>query len=117
MKRVICVLVAAVVGLISVSAERVQIEAENYLAFHDTANSGMAKVPASCSGGALLAGLDSAGEWTEYEVAIEHDGLYALGVLCRGDLGTDYILLLAFSSDQGGEDQTTQLQFSGVGYG
>jgi hypothetical protein len=101
-----------------VSSQTVMIEAESYISSHDIDYGIIDGVPGpGCSGGDMLVGLDYPDEWVKYNVSISPYGEYAVSMKCRGDLGVQYRLQLAFLPEQVGIGQTVSFQFTGAGYG
>lgn len=74
------------------------MEAEDFASFHNIGDQMIQRLPLTgCSSGYILYGLDTAGEWTEYEVAIPAAGTYEITLICRGNLGESYSLKLSIA--------------------
>lgn len=94
----------------ALSAQRIQVEAEDFINFHDL---GLTPIFADES---LLRGLDFAGEWTEYQAS----GIYDLGT--RSILikvwGTEYVqyhLQVTVSPEHMATSETVDVFFTGKG--
>lgn len=118
-KRIMLVgLTAAVMAPSPVWSKTVLIEAEDYTTSHNITGEAIEVFPGSgCSGGYFLVGLDYAGEWTEYDVAVTDFGYYALAIKCRGDLNHYYAFRLTFTSAEAGTEESVDFNFTGNGYG
>jgi hypothetical protein len=102
---------------VALFAQPLTIEAEDYTRFSDVGGTPITTVPLSgCSGGYILIGLDSAGEWTQYDVSIGSFGYYSLGFTCRGDFA-EYSFRLVLTPIGPGSVQTVEFTFMGQGYG
>ncbi|MCK5618578.1 MAG: hypothetical protein KAJ17_04220 [Candidatus Krumholzibacteria bacterium] len=114
----IAILALAVVATpVAVNAERVQIEAEDFTTCQDIASEPIRKVEApACSGGFMLAGLDYADEWAEYELTIASLGIWAPTMKCRGDQTLKYTLRLTFTGTQSGKSHSIDMVYYGQGY-
>lgn len=103
---------------VAVFAQALAIEAESYTAFNDAGGTSIQKVILSgCSGGYIIIGLDSPGEWTQYDVSPGGFGYYSLVLTGRGDFGREYRLRLVFTPTGSGSVQTVEFSFTGQGYG
>lgn len=94
------------------------IENEDYTAFYDVGGTLMRKVILSgCSGGYILVGLDSPGEWVQYSVLPLAYGYYSFNLMARGDYGVEYDFKLIFTPTGPGNAQSVEFVFMGQGYG
>lgn len=77
---------------------RLVIEAEDYAASYDLGGETIRrKEEAGCGGGHLLAGLDTTGEWVQYEVTIAQEGLFRIGLICAGEYNVSYGMRLVLT--------------------
>jgi len=96
----------------------IEIETENYTACNDAGGTSIQKVILSgCSGGYILIGLDSPGEWAQYDVSPAGFGYYSFMLTGRGDYGQEYRFRLVFTPTGPGSVQTVEFSFTGQGYG
>jgi len=116
--------VAVVVTVLPVVAfaqmQSIEIETEDFTAFNDAGRTLIQKVVLSgCSGGYILIGLDSPGEWAEYSVTPPGFGHFSFMLTGRGDYGVEYGFRLIFTPTEsgGGSVQTVEFSFMGQGYG
>ncbi len=118
LKKITILAFVAVATTATVNAERVQIEAEDFTTCQDIASEPIRKVEApDCSGGFMLAGLDYADEWAEYDLTIASLGIWAPVMKCRGDLAMHYTLRLTFTGTQSGKSHSIDMVYYGQGYG
>jgi len=102
----------------TLSAQRLAIEAESYTASNETGGAQIQSLPLSgCSGGYFLYGLDTPGEWVQYDVALGASGTFSFTLKCRGVLSREYGFRLVFTPVDGGEAQTVDFTFVGMGFG
>ena len=120
-RRWICraaILLAIVPVFAAAQTPSIEIEAEDYTAFYETGGTAMRKVILSgCSGGYILIGIDSPGEWTQYNVSPLAFGYYSFILTARGDYGVEYGFKLTFTPTESGTAQTVEFSFTGQGYG
>jgi hypothetical protein len=113
--------IASVVFLlipVTLSAQRLAIEAESYTASNDTGGAQIQSLPLSgCSGGYFLYGLDTPGEWVQYDVALGASGTFSFILKCRGVFDREYGFRLVFTPVDGAEAQTVDFTFVGMGFG
>ena len=103
---------------LSVSAQRLAIEAEAYTASNETGGAAIQSLPLSgCSGGYFLYGLDTPGEWVQYDVTLSDSGAFSFALKCRGVFDRQYGFRLVFTPVDGGEPQTVDFTFVGMGFG
>ena len=99
-------------------AQRLTIEAENYTSCGDAGGAQVQSIESTgCSGGYFLYGLDTPGEWVQYDLAPNTAGIYSLGMKCRGTLNRDYAFRALFTPLNGGSPQTVDFNFAGEGFG
>jgi hypothetical protein len=112
------VLLALIPVVAAAQTPSIEIETEDYTAFHDVGGTLMQKVILSgCSGGYILIGLDSPGEWAQYNVSPLAYGYYSFVLTARGDYGVEYGFRLTFTPTGPGTAQTVEFSFTGQGYG
>jgi hypothetical protein len=111
MKRTVAIsLVVLVCAATSTSAIDLSIEAEAFRYAHDIANDRIA------ANGTLLFGLDSPGEWTQYELSTSSFGTFGVVMRCWGDINVPYHLqLLVLPSEGEGDPQMVDFNFIGKG--
>ena len=115
---VITMFLVLAVTSVPASSQLIVIEGESYTSSNDIDYGMIAGVPGpGCSGGDMLTGLDYPDEWVRYDASISPYGEYAATMRCRGDLGVEYRLQLAFLPEQVGIIQVVTFQFTGAGYG
>lgn len=101
-----------------VLAQRQLIEAEDFSTSYDWGGAAIQALPLSgCSGGYFLYGLDTPGEWVEYELGVNASGVFGFTMTCRGTLNRPYALKLAFFPAGGGPASTVEFSFVGEGFG
>jgi hypothetical protein len=94
------------------------IEAEDFTECYDVAGALIKVVPeGSCSGGYMVVGLDSPGEWTRYEFQVGASETCEVSLLCQGDQGVNYLLQLVVGTEIPGDEKTLDFSFRGHGYG
>jgi hypothetical protein len=99
------------------AAKGITIETEAFVAQNNTGGQMVRSLALSgCSNGYALIGLDAAGEWAEYDAAVENFGHYTFLMKCRGDSGVEYGFQLVFTLGSGAEE-TVDFSFVGLGYG
>jgi len=117
LKKMAILAVAVLATPVVLNAERVQIEAEDFTTCQDIASDPIRKeVAPLCSGGFMLAGLDYADEWAEYDLTIASLGIWAPTMKCRGDLALYYTLRLTFTGTQSGKSHSIEMVYYGQGY-
>lgn len=103
---------------VSLSAQRLAIEAESYTASNETGGAAIQSLPLSgCSGGYFLYGLDTPGEWVQYDVTLGGSGTFSFTLKCRGVFSREYGFRLVLTPVDGGEPQTVDFTFVGMGFG
>jgi hypothetical protein len=118
LKKIAILVLAVVVAPAAANAERVQIEAEDFTTCQDIASEPIRKeVAPACSGGFMLAGLDYADEWAEYDLTIASLGIWAPTMKCRGDNTLSYTLRLTFTGTQSGNSHSIDMVYYGWGFG
>lgn len=91
---------------------------ENFSTSHDLGGEPIRAVQgASCTEGAMLDGLDTAGEWTEYALSVGPFGSWSVAMRVRGDEGVAYAFDVSFTGSQSGATQSVRVDFSGQAYG
>ncbi len=99
-------------------AQVITIEAEWYDDSHNIGGTPIGILPdPGCSGGLLLIGLDLSDEWTSYDVSVDPAGVYAPRLICRGNVDTEYHMLLNLVPDTLGGSQAIDFFYTGTGYG
>ena len=118
-RRLVAVVsVALSVVPVTLFAQRLAIEAETYTASNETGGAQIQSLPLSgCSGGYFLYGLDTPGEWVQYDVTLSGSGTFSFTLKCRGVVNRDYGFHLVFTPVGGGEAQTVDFTFVGMEYG
>jgi hypothetical protein len=112
------VLAALIPVVAAAQTPSIEIENEDYTAFYDVGGTLMREVILSgCSGGYILIGLDSPGEWAQYNVSPPAGGYYSFVLTARGDYGVRYGFKLTFTPTGPGTSQTVEFSFTGQGYG
>ncbi len=102
----------------AVAAQRIGVEAEGYADSHDLGGWPIQPWPYSdCSSGYVLRGLDTPGEWTEYDVGFPSAASYSVSIKCQGSQGRQYALKVELIPVGGGESRITEFSFTGLGYG
>jgi hypothetical protein len=118
LKKIAILALAVVAAPMAVNADRVQIEAEDFTTCEDIASEPIRKEAApACTGGFMLAGLDYADEWAEYDLTIASLGIWAPTMKCRGDHLLPYTLRLTFTGTQSGNSHSIDMVYNGLGYG
>jgi len=122
MRRLILFLIpffwaALVLAPASSRAQRLTIEAESFTSYSDTGGDQIQSLPLSgCSGGYFLFGLDTPGEWTQYDVPVTVPGVFSFALKCRGALNREYSFRAVFTPVSGGSAQTVGFNFTGQGF-
>jgi hypothetical protein len=99
-------------------AQRFTIEAESYTAYSESGGAAIQSLPLSgCSGGYFLYGLDTAGEWVQYDLTAGRAGVFSCTIKCRGVLNRDYAFRAVFTPVAGGDSRTVDFNFTGEGFG
>ena len=99
-------------------AQRYTIEAESYTSYSDAGGEQIQSIYSSgCSNGYFLYGLDTPGEWVQYDLAPNTAGVFSCGIKCRGALNRDYAFRAVFTPVTGGNPQTVDFAFAGQGFG
>jgi hypothetical protein len=92
------------------SAADVYVQAEDYVYAYD-----IGYYPITTSGG-LLYGVDTVGEWVQYELPGALYGTYTVTMRCWGDPNVPYVLqLVTLPSDPEDVPQAITLEFIGKG--
>jgi len=117
--RIISILFIVILIPIAAISAIIRFEAEDYTSSHDTALEPIRVYPYStCSGGAMLVGLDYPGEWVTYTISLSSYGIYEPSIRCRGDQNQTYSLNMEITpSGASGPTQIINLNFNGKGYG
>ena len=103
---------------LTAGAQTIEIEAEEYDACNDVGGLPIGTaIDPDCSGFSLLEGLDTAGEWTEYDIDVAEVGIYQPRIVCRGSLFESYHFVLVVTGNVSGATDTTEFFFTGIGYG
>ncbi|MFH1844566.1 MAG: hypothetical protein ABIF77_15305 [bacterium] len=103
---------------LTVFATEFHLEAESFVDFYEVGGDPIASVVGpGCSGGNMLIGLDTATEWTTYEIKPPGLGSYKMMLKCRGDIGVSYQLELEFTQQETRDTQIVTISFQGMGYG
>jgi hypothetical protein len=116
----VAVLVTVLPVVAVAQMQSIEIETEDFTAFNDVGGLLIQKVGLSgCSGGFILIGLDSPGEWAQYSVTPPGFGYFSFMLTGRGDYGVEYGFRLIFTPTDpgGGTAQTVEFSFMGQGYG
>ncbi|MGD1048277.1 MAG: hypothetical protein ABR899_05940 [Candidatus Krumholzibacteriaceae bacterium] len=107
----ITVLAAALMMLVpcvALGAEAL-VQASTYLLSHDIAFDPITRA------NSILNGLDYPGEWVTYQLPALPFGTYSVNLKVWGEAGVQYHLELVTMPVQGGEPQTIDLDFVGLG--
>ena len=98
-------------------AESILVEAESFVASHDSGGSSIVIVPcASASGGQAVDGFDHVGDWIEVVVSVSQVGAYADSLRSAGDTGRlSEIGATIFGGGPGGSDLSST--YDTVGFG
>jgi hypothetical protein len=111
-------LIALLLTPVALHAQRLVIEAESYIASNEIGGDEIQAIGLSgCSGGYYLAGLDTPGEWVEYDAAVNTAGVYSFGLKCRGALDREYKFRAVFTPLLGGATRSVDFTFRGEGFG
>jgi len=99
-------------------ATEFHLEAESYENFYEVGGDPIASVVGpGCSGGNMLIGLDTASEWTTYEIKPPSISSFKTMLKCRGDIGVQYDIELEFTQPGTKDTQIQTFTFEGMGYG
>ncbi len=91
-------------------AQRIQVEAENFINFHDLGGTPI------LADGALLRGLDFEGEWTEYQVSDIYDlGTRSILIIVWGTQYVQYHLQVTVTPENMVTSETVDVIFFGKG--
>ena len=91
-------------------AQRIQVEAENFINFHDLGGTPI------LADGALLRGLDFEGEWTEYQVSDIYDlGTRSILIIVWGTQYVQYHLQVTVTPENMATSETVDVIFVGKG--
>jgi hypothetical protein len=93
------------------SAEDVYIYAPDYTAANDAAG-----IPLSVDAYGWLHGMDSEGEWLEYEFDLEVSGEHAVGLLVKGEMDVDFNLRMEVSGGSEPLVKVLDFNFTGTGF-
>ena len=111
MRKIIALAAAAlVVAPCLADATDVIVQAESFTDSHDIAFESI-----RVYNNIVLVGLDSAGEWAEFQIAAPAFGTYTLMMRCWGTLNVPYLFRLVTRPVQGEDPQTRTLSFVGQG--
>ena len=98
---------------VSVRAEQIVVEAEDYLSYYDFAYTLISPLNVGLT--VVLQGLDMSGEWTEYTLPVTAYGSYSFSMVCFGDLNMPYVFNVYFIPKSGGTQQMITVSFTGKG--
>jgi hypothetical protein len=111
MKYFIALIAAAIVALpCAARAADVFVQAESFVNSHNVE-------PEEIRGeGGVLLGLDSPGEWAEFQVVVPTFGTYAVTMRCWGAVNVPYHFRIAMLPVHGEDDpETIDVSFTGKG--
>ena len=90
-------------------AQIIELQTESYTAAHNIANRLIGTFDT------YVYGLDYPGEWTSYELDVAEQGIYAIQLLARGDLGLTCRLEIVLTTAGSGDEQVSEISFLGDG--
>lgn len=86
------------ISLSNSNGYRLFVEAEDFDAHEDLGGYAIQAYPdAGCGGGYYIHGLDTTGEWTQYNTPIAQEGSFQVMMVCRGQFNVSYDLRLSFT--------------------
>jgi hypothetical protein len=117
-RRFLPLILTALILAPEARAQRLTIEAESFTACNETGGAQIQSIVSSgSSGGYFLYGLDTMGEWVQYDLTASSAGMFSCTIKCRGVLNRDYAFRAVFTPVAGGDSRTVDFNFTGEGFG
>jgi hypothetical protein len=111
-------ILAALILAPEARGQRITIEAESFTSYSDAGGAQIQSIESTgCSGGYFLYGLDTPGEWTQYDLTASSAGMFSCTIKCRGVLNRNYAFRFVFTPVAGGDSRTIDFNFTGEGFG
>lgn len=87
------------IALANSKGYRLLVEAEDFDAHEDLGGYAIMAYPETgCGGGYYVYGLDTTGEWMQYNRSVAQDGPFQIAMICRGQFNVSYNLRLEFTN-------------------